>query len=136
MNARINREKICQATLAWLPTAAAVAVTVLLVVGLPHLTQATTIDDPVFSPLGNFQREGRDYGLQVIIGRAIRGIIAVSGVAALAMFVWSGFRWMTAQGNKDTVAKAQQTLIWSVLGLIMIFGSYALVSFVLGTLGQ
>ncbi|OGM00672.1 hypothetical protein A2480_01030 [Candidatus Uhrbacteria bacterium RIFOXYC2_FULL_47_19] len=119
-----------------LPIAFIVLVGLLIIFGLHHDAGATTINDPVFSPLGNFQRGGRDFGIQVITGRIIRGIIAVSGVIALAMFVWSGFSWMTAQGNKETITKAQNTLLWSTLGLIMIFGAYALVSFVLGSLGQ
>ena len=89
----------------------------------------TSIQDSVFKPLG-------DVSIPVIIGGLVRGMIAISGVLALSMFVYGGFMWMTSAGNKDKVDKAKKTVVWSVLGLIIIFASYALVSFVLSALGQ
>jgi cbb3-type cytochrome oxidase subunit 3 len=93
------------------------------------LAADTSIHSSVFKPLG-----GRS--IPSIIGRLIRGIIAISGVIALAMFVYGGLMWMTSQGNKEKVDKAQKTVVWSVLGLVIIFASYALVSFVLAALSQ
>ncbi|MEA3248929.1 MAG: pilin [Patescibacteria group bacterium] len=89
----------------------------------------TTIESSVFEPLG-------PVSIPVIIGNIIRGLIGISGVLALAMFVYGGFMWMTSAGNKERVDKAKNTVVWSVLGLILIFASYALVSFVLSALGQ
>ncbi|OIO52097.1 hypothetical protein COY93_03635 [Candidatus Uhrbacteria bacterium CG_4_10_14_0_8_um_filter_58_22] len=132
----LKKRTVLTRAAATLPVFIIVLVGLLAVFGLPHVTWATTLNDPAFAPLGNFQREGRDFGIQIIIGRIIRGAVAVSGVIALAMFVWSGFNWMLAQGNKEAITKAQNTLLWSTLGLILIFGAYTLVSFVLGALGQ
>jgi hypothetical protein len=47
------------------------------------------------------------------------------------MFVFGGFLWMTAAGNEKQVAKGQKILLWSALGLVIIFTSYALVRFLL-----
>ena len=135
-NGRTHLTESLSKVAAFLPAGLVIVVGLLAVLGLPHDVGATTLNDPAFAPLGNFQREGRDFGVQVITGRIIRGIIAVSGVVALAMFVWSGFSWMLARGNKETITKAQNTLLWSTLGLILIFGAYTLVSFVLQSLGQ
>ena len=88
-----------------------------------------SIESGVFKPLGNVD-------IPTLIGRIIRGLIGISGVLALAMFVYGGLMWMTSAGNKERVDKAQKTVIWSILGLVIIFASYALVSFVLSALGQ
>ena len=47
------------------------------------------------------------------------------------MFVYGGLIWMTSMGNAENVRKGRDVLIWSTIGLVIIFGSYALVTFVL-----
>lgn len=58
----------------------------------------------------------------------IRLLIGVSGSIALVMFIWGGFTWITAAGNADRVKKGRQIFTWSVIGLILIFGSYAILN--------
>jgi len=112
-------------------TAVLTAVTVIciLVVAGDALAADVSINSDVFKPIGNVN-------IPTIIGRIIRGLIGISGVLALVMFIYGGVMWMTSAGNKDRVDKAQKTIIWSILGLIIIFSSYALVNFVLSALGQ
>ncbi len=90
---------------------------------------ATDLSDPAFTPIGQAS-------IPQIIGRIIRGVIGLTGVLALAMFIYGGFMWMTAAGNSDQVGKAKKTVVWSVLGLVLIFSSYALVNFVMQALNQ
>ncbi|MCK5212081.1 hypothetical protein KAJ89_05250 [Candidatus Parcubacteria bacterium] len=56
------------------------------------------------------------------------------------MFIYGGFTWMTAAGNKEAVTKGKDIIIWSVAGLAVIFLAYAVVNFVLanviGGMGQ
>ncbi len=83
-------------------------------IGLPH-------------PLGNTD-------LPSLIGRVIRAVLGLAGSIALVMFVWGGFLWMTAQGNQEKVKKAKGTIIWAVLGLVAIIGSYILVQTIFNAL--
>lgn len=99
--------------------------TLLLVSG----AEAISLNDATFKPLGNLS-------IPQIIGKVIAVLLGISGVLALLMFVYGGVMWMTAQGASDQVAKAQKTIIWSVLGLVAIFSSYAVISLVLGLLSQ
>ena len=52
------------------------------------------------------------------------------------MFVYGGTLWMTAAGKPEQVKKAQQTMIYAVLGLIAIFASYGVVQFIYTTIKQ
>jgi hypothetical protein len=106
----------------------------LLMLGLFWLTgaEATTLNDPVFNPLG-IQSED---ALPIIIGRVISTILGLTGVIALLMFVYGGVTWMLAQGNDQKVAKAKDIIVWSVLGLVIIFASYSIVGLVIRMLGQ
>ena len=48
--------------------------------------------------------------------------------------VWGGLMWMTSQGNTERVTKGKNTLVWAVIGLVIIFASYAILSTVFDAL--
>ncbi len=74
---------------------------------------------------------GASTTVQMLVGRIINAVLGLIGTLALVMFVFGGFLWMTAAGNEKQVAKGQKILLWSALGLVIIFTSYALVRFLL-----
>ncbi len=69
------------------------------------------------------------------IGNAIKTVLGIIGAVALAIFVYGGFVWMTSGGSPEKIKNAQTTIVWAVLGMIVIFVSYAAVDFVLRALG-
>jgi len=71
---------------------------------------------------------------QELYGRLIFSFMAVAGVLAMIMFLIGGFQWMTAAGNAERVKKGRDTLMWAVLGLVVIFSSYAVLRTILETL--
>ena len=71
---------------------------------------------------------------QALYGRLIFGFMGITGVVALLMFLVGGFQWMTAGGNADKVKKGQDTLTWALLGLAVIFASYAILKAIFKTL--
>ncbi len=72
---------------------------------------------------------------QKFIGRVIQSLLGVIGSIALVMFVLGGFTWMTSAGDKAKVTKGRDTMLWAVLGLTVVFSSYALVKFVIQKVG-
>lgn len=74
--------------------------------------------------------------VRVLIGRVIKAILGISGALALVMFIWGGLIWMTSQGEKDRIQKGQKTLSWAVIGLAILFVSYAAVNWVVLALQQ
>ena len=65
-----------------------------------------------------------------LIGRIINGVLGIVGSLALLLFIYGGFTWMTAGGNEEKVKKAQKIIVSSVLGILIIFTSYALLNLV------
>ncbi len=65
------------------------------------------------------------------IGKVINAVLGVVGSIALVMFIYGGFTWMMAAGNKNQVEKGRDIIIWSVIGIVVIFMAYAMVNFVL-----
>lgn len=72
-----------------------------------------------------------DISLPALIARVIRQLLSVVGALALLFFVWGGVRWMLARGVPEEVAKAKKTIVAAVSGLIAIFASYAILSFII-----
>ncbi len=45
------------------------------------------------------------------------------GAVAVAFIILGGYRYVTSQGNRDAVEKAKQTLLYAVVGLLLLFSS-------------
>lgn len=73
---------------------------------------------------------------QQLIGKVINSILGIVGSIALLMFVFGGLTWMTSSGNPEKVKKGRDIIVWSAIGLAIIFLSYALTRFVLSTITQ
>lgn len=72
---------------------------------------------------------------QALIGYVINNILGIVGSLALVMFIFGGIIWMTSSGSADKIKKGRDILIWSIIGLVVIFSAYALVRFVIQGVG-
>ncbi len=72
-----------------------------------------------------------DADIPTLIGRALRGMFAIIGTIALIIFIYGGALWMTAFGEESKVKRGWDTMIWGAIGLVVIFGSYIAVDFIL-----
>lgn len=66
---------------------------------------------------------------RVFIGQIIKAILGASGSIALLMFVYGGLVYLTAQGESERIQRAKNTLVWAIMGLAVIFGSYAFLTY-------
>ena len=57
---------------------------------------------------------------------------AIVAALSVLMIVIAGFRFITAQGNPQEVAKARSTILYALIGLIVSLGAEAIVGFALG----
>ncbi len=82
------------------------------------------------NPLGSKANDPR-----VVIGNTIKAAMSVVGSLALAMFVYGGFIWLLSGGSPEKVNKGKKILVWAFIGLVIIFSSYSILNFILGTKG-
>jgi TRAP-type C4-dicarboxylate transport system permease small subunit len=73
---------------------------------------------------------------QALIGKIINSVLGVVGSLALLMFIYGGLTWMTSSGNQEKVKKGRDIILWSAIGLMVVFLSYTLTRFVLSTIAQ
>ena len=68
--------------------------------------------------------------LSTKIGIIISYVLAFLGVIFLVLIVISGFQWLTAGGNEETVTTSRKRIINAVVGLIIILSAYVITAFV------
>lgn len=74
--------------------------------------------------------------LPVLIGNVIKTLLGIVGVIFLVLTVYAGVLYMTAGGDTTKVDKAKKMIANSLIGLVIIIGSYAFASFVVTELGK
>lgn len=67
-----------------------------------------------------------------VVGLIIKGLLGLMGIAALVIFIYAGFLWMFAKGNSAQIKKSIDVMKYCVLGIAVIYLSYAMLKFVFG----
>lgn len=66
------------------------------------------------------------------IHRVVNLISLAVGIAAVIMIIVGGFRYITSDGNQDKVKGAKNTLIYAIIGLVVVALAQAAAKFILG----
>lgn len=74
--------------------------------------------------------------VQLLFGAIVDDLITpLALLFAGVMIIWSGFLFVTAQGDPAAISKAKQNFIWTVVGVAIVLASKAIVDYVTGLLG-
>jgi len=73
--------------------------------------------------------------LRTVFGMIIYRGMGIVGSVALLVFVYGGFMWLASAGNQDRIKKGTQAMMWAIVGIFIIFSSYAIIVLVLSALG-
>lgn len=73
----------------------------------------------------------RDDSLSTVIRSIINIFSVVVGIVAVIMIMVSGFKYVTANGDSGNLTSAKQTLIYAIIGLVVVALSQFIVRFVL-----
>ncbi|MFA4871450.1 MAG: pilin [Patescibacteria group bacterium] len=82
------------------------------------------------NPLGDEQGD-----VSKVANNLIKAALGLTGVLAIIAFIWGGIEWMTSGGNEPRIKKGKDMMIWAVVGLVAIFGSYAILNLIFQALG-
>jgi amino acid transporter len=64
----------------------------------------------------------------------INGVLFFLFVITLLAVIIGGFSWILAMGNEEKVGKARKTILYAIIGMIIIISSYAIVATVTGNI--
>ena len=64
-----------------------------------------------------------------------RVLMVIGGLAVVITFMMGAFDWITAGGEKGKVEGARQKIINSIIGMVILAGSFAVLQFIGNTFG-
>jgi len=97
------------------------------------------IGNPAYAQVDEMTSVAESAGLSttdavVIVARFIRWFLSFLGIIAVILIMYAGWIYMTSQGEATKTQKAKDIIKNAVIGLLIIFSSYAITSFVIGQL--
>jgi type IV secretory pathway TrbL component len=93
---------------------------------LPAMTYAATA--PTVKPIT------KNYTLVSLIQVVLTTLLAITGLIAVIYLVIGGLKYVTSGGNKDSVAAAKNTILYAIIGIIVILLAYVIVNIIVGIL--
>lgn len=73
---------------------------------------------------------GNRQALPEIVGNIISTLLTFIGIVFFILMLAAGVIWMTSRGNEDRTSQAIQIIYTSIVGIIIVMGSYALTKFI------
>lgn len=65
----------------------------------------------------------------------IQFAISASVIVAVVALIMAGFKYILAMGNEDKIKSATQSLVFALIGLVVVFIAPLIVQFVMSNLG-
>ena len=81
-------------------------------------------------PVGNVSGNASSDVQGIIIG-IINGILGIVGLVAVVMVIMGGISYMTSAGDASKVKKGKDTILYGIIGLVIIGLAFAIVNFVI-----
>ncbi|HYH75069.1 MAG TPA: pilin [Candidatus Saccharimonadales bacterium] len=75
--------------------------------------------------------EGGTQGIEDIVTTVINIFSVIVGIVSVIMIIYGGFRYVTSGGDSGNVSSAKNTIIYAVIGLVVVALAQFIVQFVL-----
>ncbi len=106
----------------------ALAIVFFAVTVMPAFAQIDVgINYGTFTGLGT--RDLREGVMQIV-----RVLLGFLGIIAIVILLYGGFVWLTSAGNEEKVGQAKKIITAAIIGLVIVFISYAIAQFVISQL--
>lgn len=92
----------------------------------PFLVNAESPGTGFQSPIG-FSSFGE------VVAAIVGVVVQVGVVLVILAIIYSGFLFVTAQGNEEKISKAKRTFLWVIVGAIILLGANELADVVRNT---
>ncbi len=90
--------------------------------------------EEVCKAIGDGSCDGTNNGgidVNSVIANGVNIFTGIVGIVAVIMIVVAGFKYITAAGDSNKVASAKNTLVFAIIGLIIVALAQVIVRFVL-----
>ncbi len=76
--------------------------------------------------------KGQGDSINSYLKTGVNVMLFLVGALAVIMIIYSGIQYVISAGDSGKVAKAKNTLTYSIVGLVIAFLAYAIVNWVIG----
>lgn len=83
------------------------------------------------SELDNVTPSGTQVDLNTWVINIVNALIGIIAIASVIMLIVGGFRYVFSSGNEKNVTGAKDTILYSIIGLVVAILAFAIVNFVL-----
>lgn len=99
------------------------------VFALPLASQAAYSFDPggTIKNISTLPTSNTSPGERLVL--VIQVALMFMGAITVLLLVFAGFLWTTSGTNQENVGKAKKIILWTVVGMVFILGSYAITGF-------
>jgi len=70
-----------------------------------------------------------------VINQFTNIVLYIVGFISVIMLIWGGIRYIISGGDSKKITDAKNTILYAILGLVIVFFAYAIVNFVLNAIG-
>ena len=106
------------------------------IIGLVFIFAETSSAAPVdvfkTCPPSSVCAPGGQNNLMALIQNVISILLLFVGVVSVIMIIIGGIKYVTASGDSAGINSAKNTILYSIVGLVVAMGAYAIVNFVIG----
>lgn len=71
-----------------------------------------------------------DINIDTAIGSLVNFAYLIAIIVALFYLIWAGIKWITSGGDKAALQQARDHLIGAIIGLVVVFLSYLILTLV------
>lgn len=79
----------------------------------------------------NFEEANPEERLNSLVASVINLFSVVVGIVAVMMIIWGGFKYITSGGDPGNVTGAKNTILYAIVGLVIVALAQFIVKFVL-----
>lgn len=70
-----------------------------------------------------------------LVSNILNTVYFIVGFVAVGMLIYAGIQYLTANGEPGKAKKAMNTIIFSVVGLVIVIAAFAITNFVITNVG-
>ena len=98
-------------------------------IGNAHHAMALTVLDQADDPVKDLSGGATD--IKDLVLKILKFALSFLGIVAVIMVIYGGFLYVTAAGDDDKVGTGKKIITYSIVGIIIIMISFALINTVL-----
>ncbi len=73
--------------------------------------------------------------IESLIWTIVNYLLYIAGIVAVVFIILGGYQYMSSQGNEEASKKAQKTITYAVIGLVIVLAAYAIKTTIVQRLG-